>query len=477
VIGLTIEEALERALANSPEIVVTSFDPAVAKEDVTVAAAQFDPTLFGRVNFDEGDTQPNDVLGGGDTTSRQWESGIRQRFITGAEWSIAYALGRNFDDVTTRIFPDRYEPLLSVQLRQPVLRDAWPDFNLAGVDIAKLNYQIALSTFRQRAEDVSAEVITNYWLLWRAGRDVEIQQWLVEKTQETLDKLDDRKVIDASLVQRKQAEAFLKARQAALFQFEKVAFDVQDVLLRLLSDRQLNLLTEEVIVPASDPDVTVRRIDVKEMLEAALQSNPEVEQSRIGIGIAEINVTVAERGSYGRLDLVASARMSGLDEEMGQAHEDMIDARHVSYSVGAEFEMPLNRNRERTARLRQRELELSKAVATFQTTADRVAVDVKERVRRVETAFREVQVQREAVEAAEIYLQAIEDTEAIRDRLTPEFLLVKLQAQETLARSEREEARAIAEYNGALARLAQAAGTVLDMRYVRRAVPGHEGDP
>ncbi len=40
----------------------------------------------------------------------------------------------------------------------------------------------------------------------------------------------------ASLVQRKQVEAFLKARQAALFQVEKGAFDAQDALVRFLAD-------------------------------------------------------------------------------------------------------------------------------------------------------------------------------------------------------------------------------------------------
>jgi hypothetical protein len=54
----------------------------------------------------------------------------------------------------------------------------------------------------------------------------------------------------------------------------------------------------------------------------------------------------------------------------------------------------------------------------------------------------------------------------VRERLTAEFLLVKLQAQETLAQAERAENRATAEFNISVAELAQATGTVLDLHAI-----------
>ncbi len=52
------------------------------------------------------------------------------------------------------------------------------------------------------------------------------------------------------------------------------------------------------------------------------------------------------------------------------------------------------------------------------------------------------------------------------DRLTPELLLVKLDAQETYAQARRAEVSALVELNIAVAELAQSAGTILDMRMV-----------
>ena len=89
----------------------------------------------------------------------------------------------------------------------------------------------------------------------------------------------------------------------------------------------------------------------------------------------------------------------------------------------------------------------------------------------VETNHAEIQIQEHAAQAAEIHLQAVEDSEPIRERLTPEFLLVKLQAQGALADAQLAQIKAVADFNISLARLARTTGTVLDMRQVSTALP------
>lgn len=470
VVNLTIDEAVKRALVSSPEISIVSYDPSIAKEDVIKAVADFDPALFGRLNYEKQDKPPDSTYLGGQATSRVWETGIKQKGVTGAEWSLAYALTRNWDDLTTRTLSTRYEPMLSFQVKQPLLRDAWQELNLAGVNISKLNYRIALTAFRQKTEEVSTEVISLYWALARARRDREIQQWLLEWTRETLKKVQDRKGIDATDVQIKQAEAALESRRAVLFRAEKQVMDVQDALVRLLSDSQINLLSDFEIVPISAPDTTETKFEQSETLRLALSNNPEIQQARLTVEVAQINVDVAKRQKMPKLDLVASARMQGLDRYQGSAQDQLNDADYVSYALGITFEIPLG-NRQREAEFRKRKLEHRKANSIFQNTSDQLAVQVKERIRRSETSYEEIQVQKDAADAAKIHLQALEDTEAIREKLTPEFLLVKLQAQETLSNAERAEIKAVTDYNASLVRLAQSMGTVLDMRYVRKALP------
>ena len=485
IINLTLDDAVKRALLSSPEISVVSYDPSIAKEDIIKAVSDFDVALFGRVDQEKQDNPTDSIFQGGQSDTLLWETGIKQKGVTGAEWSLAYGLTRTWDDLTTRTLSTRYEPMLSFQVKQPLLRDAGQELNLAGVNISKLNYRIALASFRQGTESVSAEVVSLYWDLSRARRDREIQQELLESTRKTLAKVKDREGIDATEVQIKQAETAVKSREAVLFQAEKQVMDVQDALVRLLSDSKINLLGDFEINPVTalmetydfktNPVTALTEIkpsfDQSEAFGSALANNPEIQQARLGVEIAQINVDVAKRQKMPRVDLVASTRVQALSRAQGSAHDRFGNADYVSYAIGITAEIPFG-NRQREAEFRKRGYERRKAVSILQNTSDQLAAQVKERIRLAETSFEEIPIQKEAVEAATIHLQAIEDTEAIRDKLTPEFLLVKLQAQETLSNAQRAEIKAIADYGTSLVRFAQSTGTVLDLRYVRNGLPG-----
>lgn len=470
VYNLAIEEAIVRTLANSPEIRVVSFDPSIAKEEITKAAAEFDAAAFGQLNYEKEDNPVNSIFQAGQSNERLAEAGIKQKGVTGSEWALSYALTRNWDDLTGRTLPTRYEPILAFQVRQPLLRDAWKKLNLAGVNIARLNHEIALVAFRQKAEDISTEVISAYWLLLQARRDLRIQQRLLDRTLETLKKVQGRKEIDATAVQIKQTEASVKAREAVLLQARKRIIDVQDALIRLMADPQMNLLIESEIVPVTPPNITPAKLEPSELLQRAVKNNPAIQQARVAIAVADINIDVANRQQMPRLDLVASARAQGLARGQGEAQDRLNTGDYASYALGFSFEYPLG-NRQRKAELLRRKLERSKAVSALQNIADQVATVVKERIRQVQTNHAEIQIQKDALEAAGIHLQALEDTEPIRESLTPEFLLVKLQAQQALAEAQRAEVKAIVGFNISLADLARTTGTVLQLHRVRNALP------
>ena len=476
---LTIEQAIVRALANSPEIRVVSFDPSIAKQDITKEAAEFDVTAFGRMNFEQDDNPVNSIFQSGQSDTRLLESGIKQKGITGSEWSLSYALTRSWDDLFGRELPTRYEPILAFQLRQPLLRDAWQQTNLAGVNIARLNHEIAVLGFRQKAEDVSTEVISAYWRLLQARRDFEILQELLQRTLETLKKVLGRKEIDATDVQIKQMEASAKAREAVLLQASKRVIDTQDALVRLMADPQVSMLDEVEIVPDTIPSMTAEDVESfptrdktgqAEILGLAIKKNPIMQQARVAITIADINIRVAENQEMPRLDLIASSRIQGLDKSQGLAQDSFNSGNYASYAVGLSLEYPLG-NRQREAELIRRRFERRKAISTLQNLADQVAIQAKERIRMIETNREEIEIQKEAAQASRIHLQAVEDSEPIRQRLTPEFLLVKLQAQGALADAQMAEIKAVADFNISLARLAQTTGTVLELRQVSTALP------
>jgi len=472
-VNLSIEQALERVFSNNSEIRIVSFDPSIAREEVSKAAGRFDVSLFGQANSERTDISNNSTTitsKASNTDARLVEAGLKQTNTIGSEWSVSYGLARNWDNLNTTVVNTRYEPLLSFQIKQPLWRDGWEEVNLSGVNISKLRHEASLLSFRQKTEEISANVIALYWILMESGKNVEIQEWLFDESTKTMEKVLGRKGIDASTVQIKQAEAAVKSREAILYEVRKRFVDVQDALIRMLSDRQLNILGKFRVIPVSQPNVILPVLDYTKILEIAMGNNPLIQQAKLGIEIADINIEVAKNQKMARLDLVATARLNGLNRGYGAANESLSQRDYTSYTIGVLYEYPLG-NRTRAAEHRKRMLERSKAVSIMQNVSDQIAQEAKEKIRKVETTFKQMKVQKEAAEASRLHLQAVEDTEQIRKTLTPEFLLVKLQAQESLATAEHAEIKAIADFNNAQVQLAQVMGTVLEMHQIASSMP------
>ena len=465
VVNLTIDDIIQRTLANSPEIRVVSFDPSISSLDIIKASSEFDVTAFADLNYETEDNPENSIYQSGQSNARTASTGIKQKLTTGAEWSLNYAFTRNWDDLSGRTYPTRYEPILSFQMRQPLLRNAWQDLNLAGIDVAKLNYVVSLLGFRQKAENTAAKAISSYWQLVQAKQNVEIYKLLLKQTEDTLAKVQGRREIDASEVQIQQAQAYVKARQAALIQAKKLVLDQQDSIIRLISDEQLNLLEDINIIPVSQLSFEKTELDTKKLLETTIQKNPVIQQARIGIQLADVNIRIAQNQKMPRLDLVTSLRTQSLDHDYEEAFKDMYDTDYVSYAVGLSLEYPLG-NRNRNAELMQRRLARRKAVINLENISDQAAELTKEVIRRVETDYIEIEKQRAASEAARLHLEVLEESEIIRERLTPEFMLLKLQAQEFLANAQIAEIRAIADYNIAIAELSRITGAILELHLI-----------
>lgn len=468
VMQLSLGRAIVMALHNNPSIRTVSFDPEIAARELEQAAAEFDPAAFARGNLDEQDNPVNGIFQPGRSESRSAESGLKQRLPTGTEWSLAYTLAREWDNLFGRTLATRYEPFVVLDLKQPLLRDAWLTVNLAKVNTAKLNHRLAMLEFRQKTNEIATKVVIAYWQLWQARRELQIDQELYHQAVVTLRKVEGRTGIDASDVQRKQAETSMVVREVGLVGARKRIRDAQDALLMLIADPRLNLLSDTEITLTTQPKAPPEILDEQILLQAAMLNNPRLEQARVATEIADLYVRVAENQTLPRLDLVGSTRAQGFGDEWDESHSPLGKGEYIGYAIGLTLEVPLG-NRERKAALEQRRIERRKALATLTEAADQVALVTKERMRRVESNGMEIPIYQRAEAAADSHLQAMEQSEQNLPRLTPEFLLVKLQAQESLASARQGSMEAIAQFNISLTELAEVTGSVLELHNIRAA--------
>ena len=485
-VWLSLKDAVLRALAQNTDIRVVSFDPDISREEMIQAAAAFDVVAFGSYQHQRVHEQPRTFSSASESENRVLKAGVKELTPIGGTWSVYYAMARMWDNSGFSNPPTAYEPKIALEVAQPLLRDAWPEFNLAKLRIAQTNEKISQAEFRRRVEEIvtgpgggirkggSPGVIAEYLSLWLAREELSIKRDLLQNARDMLRKVQARKDIDAAAVEIKQAEAAVKQREALVAVAVKALAEAQDSVRRLLADPQINLLSDLEINPVTAPSRT--RVVLSEALElqTALEHNPLLEKARLAIALADINITVAKNQALPRLDLTAAASYQGLERHSEEAHETLADMHYLDYSLGLSLEYPLG-NRERMSQLRQRRIERLKAVSQLQSVADDVARTVKERVREIELQYHVIELDHEVVEAVRVELQAMDDIEIIRGRLTPEFLRLKLDTQASLAEARIAELNAVADYNVAIWDLARVTGTILKQFGVEPLLPAATG--
>ena len=468
-VELTLQEAVQRALANSPLVRVVGFDPAISREEMIKAAAAFDAVVFGSYDYERIDERPVSVFGGGQTDTQVLKAGARQDLVTGGSWAVTYSFSRMWDNSGYKTLAILYEPKLLLEVSQPLLRDAWPQFNLAQLRIARANRRISESAFRTRVESVVTEVISAYLTLTRWRRALRIQEDLLRMAVETLERVKARAEIDATAVQIKQTEAAVANRKLSVIEARYQILKARDALARLLADPQINLSADVEIVPVTPISKAPVVLDVADQLLTALANSPRLEQARLAIAVADINVEVAENQVLPKLNLVGSVGYQGLGGARHEAHENMGTLDYLSYSIGIAMEYPIG-NRARRADLRKARFNRLEKIVELQDAADHVAQTVRDQVHLVRRHWQGIPLARAALGAARAELQALEHMEKIRGRLTPEFLQLKLRAQESVASAEVAEIDAIRFYNFSLVELHTATGTILKMQGVQ--IPG-----
>ena len=474
IIKLSLQQAVMIALTANTDIAVVAYNPQISREQMVEAAAAFDYTMFGSLGYSS--TSTAQAHRGGPVVQgrqglRTMEVGLRQHTVTGADWELSNNFSRSWDDRTTDSANRWYQQNLALSVTQPLLRNAWPEFNLAALKIARLNYKISAAQFRQQVEQTITEVMTAYYQLIQARRDVEIVAELLEITRKTYKQVMGRVSIDATKVQVKQSLAAVLNREAVMIEARKSLQDAQDSLVRLLGDSQLNLLQNFQLVPTTEITPLPVKIDTADQLLTALRLSPLLAQARYAIDQAEINVKVAKNELLPVLNFTAGVGLNGgSTSRRGQVWDDVYSGNFTSYHAGLEFEYPIG-NRSARARLAQSRLQRLQLITEMQNSADKIAQVVRERIRQVRSRYEEYRIQTKNLAASRAKLKALNDMEKIRGKLTPEFLDLKLSTQAQVAAAQQSVVRAIVRYNTGLLDLAQATGATLEMNQVKLALP------
>ncbi len=486
VVELGLEECISRTLEHNLDIRVGGYSPAIQMTQVVQAEAAFDAVLFSdaqyqkldQANLDSGissrtiktpagtEQLPSDPF---DKQSDQnYSLGLRKRLATGASIEMAQRLRRFRTDDDGYFRNPFYQYSLDIEIRQPLLKDFGIDINRASIKAARNNARISQQQFNLLVIQTVAEVENNYWQLVFLRQRVRVLTALVEQAERTLERLRERKVLDASsgviasnrgLIERARADQ-LTAKNDVLKQ--------QDRLLESINDPGLKVDGSWEIIPKDSPVTVQYNIDRKEALRTGMQMRPELIVQRIGIDTSGIALGVARNQMLPRLDMVARQEVTGPGNEAGQAWNEQKHYDTVNYLLGLSFEVPLG-NRGPRAAMARAELELRQEKMRLASFEEQVLVDITVSLHGLESVYQEIDVRQKAVRAEADTLKAYLVQESTDAKITADFLNRKLDAQERLARAQILLAQTIQRYNVSIIDAHRAQGTLLRYNNIKLA--------
>ena len=480
-INLALQDAIARAMRNNLDIKVEAYNPAIKEAQIIEAQAIFDPVLFGNhqwTNTDSMNTGPAAGALRGTLATNQF--GVRDLLPTGG--TITGAAGINYYDINPPIgsfstASSGWNPNLTINLAQPLLRGFGSNVNNANIYLAQRDRRISLATFRRKVISTVGDIEEAYQNLVLATTSIAVQERLLRETEATRKKVKEREKIDADQVSVSQAIAAVEQRRADLIRARSQLRSTSDRLKALINDPELDLRGNGLLVPTDRPTTEPMVYNVAEEIDIALRQRTELQEARLQVERADIVVDVARNDLLPKADVTLGITGNGTpDNSLEQAFSTTFNSnKFIDYAAGFKWEIPFG-NREAGARYYRRKLERRQALTNLVSQAQKVVLDVKLQLREVLTTYEEIGARESARAAAGRELRALTDQEEIV-KLSPEFLRLKLDAQQRLANAELTEIQSMVTYNVAIARLEQAKGTLLEYNRIAVNVEPPPQDP
>jgi outer membrane protein len=454
-VELTIEDVRAAALEHNLNLRISRVNPSIAGEGVRIEEARFEPAFTTRALWQETEPAVPEGFEGRRQDRILLEPGVRVPLRTGGFASVSLPVSRTSTDGA--VLDPAWDTDLAFSISHPLLRDAGREIATTGIRIAGYNRQI---TEAQTKLDIIAQlsiVERVYWRLYQSRRDLEVRQQQYELAVTQLQRAERLvNAGNAAEIEVIRAQAGVAERLEAIIVSQNAVLTQQRELKRVMNLPGLELDGRTMLVPASDPRPMEYLLDAPSLTELALAARMELLESELRLLADAANIRLLQNQTLPRLDVDATYRVHGLDDDLGGSLRSLGRGRFDSWSAGANLEVPLG-NEGARARLRQGVLTRLQRLFTREARELLVRQEVHDAVDRIEAGWQRILATRQATILATRALAA-EQRQFDVGFSTSTFVL---DAATRLAEAQLAEIRALVDYQIAQVELAQAAGQLL----------------
>ncbi len=388
---LTLDEAIRITLVKNLGLQINRINPEIAEEALNIEQAAFDFTLFGSAAAQEANQASISDLTQGTASSRQnFRVGGTKNFSTGATAEITTDLTKSRNNSPSTIVNENFDSSVGIDLRQPLLRGAGKNVNLAPINRAKSALGESRLRLTQQVLDLVSQTEIAYWTLSFAYAQLAAKETALDLSETLLEETREKERLGlVTKVDLLQSEANFALRQEELITAEQQIENAADSLRSLLGN-----LTVETDPLTGAPKVAGLPKQVPplaeffQVWESVLSWDLDLAVQNEVLRQLQYDELVARNRTNMQLDLTAGAGLLGRDDtRVENAIDNALSADGHFWSAGIQFSVPWGA-RDAKARLRRTEFFIQQEEIRLGEIQQRLLEDTRRRWRDVRTGIK-----------------------------------------------------------------------------------------
>lgn len=319
---LALSDALELAMQENLDLATTLADVEVSETSVLSAQGAFDVIITAGLagTIQESTPRGSAFIFNTGTRTVSGYFGVGRKLETGGRVDLRFDISRSLSDQPVSFFNPSlgsttlasYQLSPTLTLTHPLLRGLGIKVNRAPIERARLAATQAEAQAQVTAQNMVRDIVSAYWDLLFASRDLENKHRAVLLAKEQLERT--RAQVETGRlapVDLKSVEANLANREQEVLLAENALLDASLNLRVLLGDD----FTEHTVLgldPSTDPlEFQPEPVDVDASIEMAMQANPQVRQLQIALSSRRLDELEAANQRLVQLDFTGTFSPQG----------------------------------------------------------------------------------------------------------------------------------------------------------------------
>jgi len=315
---LTLSEAIERTLANDPDLRISRIVRDEAGFSVRGAQGAYDPVLAFTASRTRAVVPVASILGGTETgklTQTQWSGGpqVSGQTSTGGSYALQFTNARQQTDSLFTTLNPQYPTSVNLNLTQPLWRGLRFDENRYRIQVARKNRQISAEQLRQRVIEVVTQAVGAYWELDFAAHNLDVQMEAVslgERQYQSNRRLAEQGVLAPVDVVAAQTQVAIF--QQSLFTAQQLLTQAENNLKSLMLPNRTDLMWSMALEVESPLSAETKPPTLEEAIARALKSRPELTSTALALDVNQLDNKLSHEQTKPRIDAFANLSASGL---------------------------------------------------------------------------------------------------------------------------------------------------------------------